>query len=378
MATKKEKEQLIEILKFTPRTYKISLWGYGGESVMGTVDRKIYDYFKSRRLDLSDFAWDSDYAAEHNIPEDMWPFPPGSWYECDDMAHINGVVLDSGTVRIEDENGDEVLQSGLEDFQDEDCPEIDYTAETFIDDKPAGTIVFIGNSNEKGTFFEGDIELTAPFDINKLTFNVEDIDGSTVVNGIEYDGIDIDNWGGDTTGKSSEFGFYVAGSLKDGKWERYRNSDDCTYKMTEWFSKKVDPVREGIYEIDTGKKNEWPNTFPTTALWTGTRWIGVWADDTPETEAVKIKQWRGIAYDPDANQEAVMDIRDIMDRVKNLKEFKVVRNVSEEFVLNGKMPYDIKLDKNNVLTVSLMAVDKEEAERRVSEFISGMNDDQMD
>ena len=73
-----------------------------------------------------------------------------------------------------------------------------------------------------------------------------------------------------------------------------------------------------------------------------------------------------------------MDIRDIMDRVKNLKEFKVVRNVSEEFVLNGKMPYDIKLDKNNVLTVSLMAVDKEEAERRVSEFISGMNDDQMD
>ena len=301
MATKKEKEQLIEILKFTPRTYKISLWGYGGESVMGTVDRKIYDYFKSRRLDLSDFAWDSDYAEENNIPEDMWPFPPGSWYECDDMAHINGVVLDSGTVRIEDENGDEVLQSGLEDFQDEDCPEIDYTAETFIDDKPAGTIVFIGNSNEKGTFFEGDIELTAPFDINKLTFNVEDVDGSTVVNGIEYDGESIDNWGGDTTGKSSEFGFYVAGSLKEGKWERYRNSDDCTYKMTEWFSKKVDPVREGIYEIDTGKKNEWPNTFPTTARWTGARWIGVWADDTPETEAVKIKQWRGIAYDPDAN-----------------------------------------------------------------------------
>ena len=73
-----------------------------------------------------------------------------------------------------------------------------------------------------------------------------------------------------------------------------------------------------------------------------------------------------------------MDIRDIMDRVKNLKEFKVVRNVSEDFVLNGKIPYDIKLDKNNVLTVTLMAVDNEEAERRVSEFISGMNDDHMD
>jgi hypothetical protein len=70
----------------------------------------------------------------------------------------------------------------------------------------------------------------------------------------------IDNCGGDTTGKSSEFGFYVAGSYKDGKWERYRDSDDCTYEMTDWFPKKVNPVRDGIYEIDTGKKNEWPNT----------------------------------------------------------------------------------------------------------------------
>jgi hypothetical protein len=70
-----------------------------------------------------------------------------------------------------------------------------------------------------------------------------------------------------------------------------------------------------------------------------------------------------------------MDINAIMDRVKNLKEYKVVRTMSDEFVLNGKMPYDIKLDKNNVLTVTLMAVDREEAEQRVSEFISGMNND---
>jgi hypothetical protein len=70
-----------------------------------------------------------------------------------------------------------------------------------------------------------------------------------------------------------------------------------------------------------------------------------------------------------------IDVRAIMDRVKNLKEYKVVRNVSDDFILNGKMPYDVKLDKNNILTVTLMAVDQAEAERRVSEFISGMNDD---
>jgi LPS O-antigen subunit length determinant protein (WzzB/FepE family) len=69
------------------------------------------------------------------------------------------------------------------------------------------------------------------------------------------------------------------------------------------------------------------------------------------------------------------DVDDVLYRMKNLKEFKIKRTMDENFVLNGKMPYDVKLDKNNVLTVTLMAVDKEEAERRVSEFISGMNND---
>ena len=70
--------------------------------------------------------------------------------------------------------------------------------------------------------------------------------------------------------------------------------------MTDWFSKKVTPVREGIYEIDTGKKNKWPDYSATTARWTGTRWVPVWGDDTPDIEEIKIKQWRGIAHDPDA------------------------------------------------------------------------------
>lgn len=295
-----EQEKLIATLRFTPRTYKIHLWGYGGESVMGTVDRKIYDYFRSRRLDVSDFAWDYDYAGEHNIPEDMWPFPPGAWYECDDMAHSNGVERNSGTLHIEDENGDTFLEKSLDDCNGyDDSPELEFRDETFIDEKPPGTVVFIGNSNEKGTFFEGEIELTSPFDISKLTLIIDEVDGSEIISGATYDGIDIDNWGGDTTGKSSEFGFYIAGSRKDGRWEQYRNFDDCTYEMTAWFQKNINPVREGIYEIDTGKKNEWPNYSATTARWTGTRWIPVWSDDAPETEETKIKQWRGIAYDPD-------------------------------------------------------------------------------
>jgi hypothetical protein len=298
MATLEEKEELLQILKWTPRTYKISMWGYGGEKTMGTVDRKIYDYFRQRRLDLSDFAWDSDYADENEIPEDMWPFPPGSWYECDNMAHAHGVSRNAGTLQIEDENGNVVYERSLEDCDggSDDSPELSCGDEVWIDEKPAGTVVFIGSSNEKGTFFEADLPLTMPFDITKLTLNYDEIDGEELVNSVYYDGEDIDNWGGNTDGKSSDFGMYIAHSQKDtGKWEKYTTMDDIEYPMTGWFPKKVNPVRDGNYMIKTTGKNSYAHQ----AKWTGSRWISAWSDDTPETEEIKIKEWQGLSIDPD-------------------------------------------------------------------------------
>jgi hypothetical protein len=295
-----EHERLIEVLKFTPRTYTIQMWGYGGEYTMGTVERKIYDYFRHRRLDLSDFAWDSDYAEDNNIPEEMWPFPPGSWYECDDMCHVNGVDMQAGTLQINDENGDTVLERELESIDGMDI-ERSCGDEVWVDMKPKGTVVFIGTSNEKGTFFEGEIALTEPFDLEKLCINYDDIDGNEIVSGVTYDGEDIDNNGGGTNGKSSEFGFYIAGSQKDGRWERYRNMDDIEYQLTEWFSKKIVPDQAGVYNVKTAGKNSYTHQ----AKWTGSRWIRSWDEDIAETEALKVKEWQGLAQDPDADVNAI-------------------------------------------------------------------------
>jgi len=302
MATKEEKDRLIEILKFTPCTYKITMWGYGGEKVMGTVDRKIYDYFKSRRLDLSDYAWNSDYADEHNIPEDMQPFPPGSWYECDGLGHVHGVNRDAGTIQIEDETGETVYErqlDGLTGFDEEDPePEFDCNDEIWIDQEEPGTVVFLGESSEKGTFFEGEIELTVPFDITKLVLGYDEIDGEPIINAVTYDGKEIDNWGGSTDGKSSNFGFYIAGSNKqDGKgYEKYCNMDDIQYPMTDWFPKKITPVRLGNYMVKTAGKN----SYTYQAKWTGSRWINSWNEDNQDAENIKIKEWQGLAIDPDA------------------------------------------------------------------------------
>lgn len=214
-------EELVAVLKFTPRTYKISMWGYGGEKVMGTVSREVWDYCNDNQVDLQDIAWDSDAAEEMGLDEDMLPFPPGSWYECDSMCHVSGVDKSCGTLQILDENDETVYERPLEDLDGcDDSPELECFDESWIGSKKKGEVVFVGSSNEKGTFFEGEIELTAPFDITKLKLVYEEVDGEDIINTVMYDDQDIDNWGGSTDGKSSDFNMFLL-TDDNGTFERY-------------------------------------------------------------------------------------------------------------------------------------------------------------
>ena len=130
--------------------------------------------------------------------------------------------------------------------------------EVWIGSRKKGEIVFIGNSNEKGTFFEGEIELKMPFDIRKLTLCYDEIDGEEIVNGVTYDGEDIDNWGGSTDGKSSDF-VMVRVIDDEGNFERYEPeekdwghpeigpSPDDWEKSPEFKFEKVKPAHIGWY-----------------------------------------------------------------------------------------------------------------------------------
>jgi hypothetical protein len=300
MATLEEQQKLIDTLKFTPRTYSISLWGYGGEKVIGTVDRAVFDYFRHRRLDLSDFAWSYDYAEENNIPEEMHPFPPGSWYECDNLAHVSGVSREAGTIQIADETGTTVFEKSLDDCNgSDDSPGWCCNDEVWVGQEKPGTVVFVGNSNEKGTFFEGEINLTAPFDIELLELHYDEVDGEEIVNSVYYDGEEIENNGGGTNGKSSDFGFFL---VKDSNsWDTYRNADSITYEMTDWFPGKVKPVREGVYMVRTAGKN----SYTYQAKWTGSKWVNSYVEpeEFDTAEAIKVKEWQGLASDPDVNVE---------------------------------------------------------------------------
>lgn len=301
-------EQLVEVLKFTPRTYTVNMWGYGGERVMGTVDQKAWNYCQANQVDLSDIAWDSDAAEDLGLDVEKLPFYPGSWYECDDMGHINGVSRDSGTIQILDENNDTVFERSLEacDGMD-DSPVPCCDDEVWIGSCGKGEIVFVGASHEKGTFFEGEIELTAPFDIEKLEVHYEEFDGDEIVTALYYDGEEIDNNGGSTNGKSSDF--VMVKIIDDkGNFKRYdpeeeveAGADDvpestCTsetvepeLELTEWFPKSVKPVRIGTYEAKTTVKPVWPWPAEVMLEWTGKNWKD--ADGNVNKDVI---EWRGV------------------------------------------------------------------------------------
>ncbi len=219
-----EQQKLIEVLKFTPRTYKISMWGYGGEKVMGTVSKEIWDYCNKHQVDLQDIAWgDEDRVEEMGLDIDMLPFPPGSWYECDNMGHINGVNREAGTLQIEDENGNTIFEKSLGDITGGGCdgePDWCCDDEVWIGSCKKGEVVFVGSSNEKGTFFEGEIELRAPFNIELLELHYDEFDGEEIITSVIYDGEEIDNWGGSTDGKSSDM-VMVMLTDDNGNFERY-------------------------------------------------------------------------------------------------------------------------------------------------------------
>ena len=79
---------------------------------------------------------------------------------------------------------------------------------TCCDDDPEG-VEYIAQlySSEKGQFFDGIIETVGEFDPKKLTIvATEFLNGEDTITSVEYDGVEVDNTGGDTNGK----GYYAS------------------------------------------------------------------------------------------------------------------------------------------------------------------------
>jgi hypothetical protein len=323
MATKKEKQELIDVLKFTPIKVNLYLQGYGGESYAGTVDRKIYDYFKQRRLDINEFAWDSDYAEIKEIPEDMLPFYAGSPYECNNLFHASGAELsDLNQLSINDENGKTVWEHnlGYSDLEEAGVSVNEGGGGEFLDlvNEDKSQVIFWGGQGEKGCFFDAEFTLTAPFDPKKLTIYYENCDDWYIITSIEYSGEELDGFGGySTTGKWSEAKWILLSdeevyepsdeddediSVLDNKeiqaqeaidtWDPAAELDKIAEDMmTEWYSVDIKPIHKGEYECEF-ESASWPFPIERMCEWTGRSW------KEHGKKAVGIKRWRGLKFNP--------------------------------------------------------------------------------
>lgn len=328
MATKKEKQQLVDILKFTPIKVRMLIQGYGGEAYAGTVDRKVYDYFKAKKIDIEEYA--SSWDDEFNVPSEFQPFTAGAPFECDNLFHASGAELSElNEIRIENADTGEVIWEHNLSWSE--LEESGVIVEQFdsvdFDDLDEGEVVFWGGQGEKGCFFDAEFELRSPFDPKNLVIKFETCDGWSIINYVEYASEDLDGSSGySTTGKWAEHKWILGGDeevyesvsqedredeesddwdpaaelekievpeevsewpmVLDGEETQAQEAID-NYK-TDWFDSKVKPVHKGEYECEF-EIATWP--WPSTRMceWTGRTW--------KEATGDKVKgdfKWRGM------------------------------------------------------------------------------------
>jgi hypothetical protein len=294
MATRKQKQELIDTLKFVPHSVEISVSGYGGEIVLGRVARETYDYWTAQGRDaLTEYvtAWGDD---EYETAPKIFRFvEPGAWYDCDDVGHASGAEMHgSSGITVIDPRDDSVL------FECELVPEkltalgiqVEQVEDIDIDNFEPGTTLFVGQSVEKGVFFSGSVDLTQPFDPKRMTIQYARYHGWPIMTSLEYDGEDVDGTDGiSTRGKSMDFEMISADSNECDDWDLWNIAARDLSRVTEWI--RMDqhvPVYEGEYQVRVGS-TLYPDQF---AVWRDQKW----QYDNGVPVVLPIVAWRGVDY----------------------------------------------------------------------------------
>lgn len=312
VATSRQKQELVQALKFTPRDITITLYGYGGEIVLGRIPEEAYDYWEGRE-DLADFAYDWD--GEIDVPADARFITDGCWHEVDDICHENGCeASDSCMIEVTDMLEDREIWASNLDLDNLANKGVDTQGHHHVrpqETEPDGTCVFLGQSFEKGTFFSGTIRITQPFDHKKLAVTWTDCDGWRLISGVDYDGEEVEGWDGySTTGKSTHFEVYRVERDENEEWDPKAELDRIFedfpliegeemwaqeaidtepevwngIPLTKWWPGDFEPYHRGQYEV-MPDHTDWP--FPQRARWTGKKWM-------LDGQEVQVRKWRGL------------------------------------------------------------------------------------
>jgi len=230
MATSEEKQELVDTLS-GPRYYRVTIGGYGGEGAYMSISKAAHDFWQpiveehgdhdlveymvSDHVDECDFEGIDTVPEEAqflNDPEDeMYKRP---WYESHtEFEHTYGASYGSAYITVDevshdsDHIADVIYNEDISELNERVLEESDDTVEIIemgcCDDDPEG-VEYIAQlySAEKGGFFDGVIETVGDFDPKKLmVYTTEYLNGEDTITEVHYDGVEVENYGGDTNGK---------------------------------------------------------------------------------------------------------------------------------------------------------------------------------
>lgn len=179
--------------------FELQVYGHGGETVIGTVSKQQFDYWKDRGGELADHL-----AGEGDVPDALSLV---EWTDRDDVAHCSGAefTAESSRISVLDANGNEIWSVDADqDSLIENGIEVEVMDEMAIYQLEPG-YYFCGRAFEKGMFFSASVN-ASEFDPKKLKFVLRSVNEWLLLNGISYDGEELDGSDGySTSTKSSEF-----------------------------------------------------------------------------------------------------------------------------------------------------------------------------
>jgi hypothetical protein len=190
---------------------------YGGEHTIGTIPKKVAEYWLDKGADAFKeymLDWNHDEINDSGtIPEeDQLP----NWYEVDDIDHMCTIEFaDTNTLTVFDVTnkkdelwswGEEIAEIAMTENKIDSVG--DETAIIKIEEEwnelPPSNDEYIvyGQSFEKGSVVFETLETKEPFDASKLKFNISKWNDLYLVNSLSYDGVELENMGMEGFGKS--------------------------------------------------------------------------------------------------------------------------------------------------------------------------------
>ena len=180
--------------------YYLMAGPYGGEQTIGSIPKKVADYWLDKGADAFDeYMLSGDHDEINNtgtIPEE-YQLP--IWHELDNVSHMSSVVFcNSNTLTVLDVTnlGDNAyLEEGKEIAKiimtDDMIGDLKVNAVKLLDDE----YIVYGASNDSGSCKFELLEIDEPFDASKLKFNVSAWNDFKLVIGINYNGVSLSNQG---------------------------------------------------------------------------------------------------------------------------------------------------------------------------------------